>query len=133
MARRTLMLFLAGLLATTFSAAVIAQEKEGGKAGAEPAKPAGEKAKPKDAIHKALADLSLTEEQKTQVDSIIADGEARIKEAKSAKDKKAVRTGMYDQIIGVLNDEQKPKFERKIGYKPAVKKEERKKEGGAPK
>jgi hypothetical protein len=39
---------------------------------------------------------------------------------------------VYDEILGILNDEQKPQFEKKVNYHPK-KKEEKKKEGGAPK
>jgi Spy/CpxP family protein refolding chaperone len=135
MVQKGLMIFLAGLLVIAFSAVVIAQEKEGGKAGAEPSKPAGEKApklsKEMTAVKKVMAGLKLTEDQQKQIEPILTDGDTRIKEAKG-KDKIAARHAVYDEILGILNDEQKPQFEKKVNYHPK-KKEEKKKEGGAPK
>ena len=124
MMRKSLMILLAALFVMFVTSIATAQEKEG-KAGAEPVKPAA-KAHKADKLHTVLAELKLTDEQKTKVDGIIADYEAKLKEAKGRSEKAKVRREMYEEICGALNEEQKPKFEKEMGIKPSTKTEEKK-------
>lgn len=138
MIRKSFAMLLAGLLLVGFGALTLAQE---GGAKPEAGKPAAKAGKRMTRIEQALSAITLTEEQKGKIDPIVAEYKEKTKAAKDIAERKKLHDETVAQILSLLTDEQKPKFEealkpkarggKKAGAEPA--KPEEKKEGEAPK
>jgi hypothetical protein len=127
-----MLVVLVGLMMAGFSALCIAQE---GGAKAEGEKAA--KAKGTTKIEKALAQLTLSDEEKGKVDPVLAEYKEKAKTAE-IKDQKALIAEYAPKIADLLTADNKAKFEEAMKAKRSGKKEGgpkkeagEKKEGGA--